>query len=159
MSEETIDLENLVHRARHGGVIKRMVKLTEDRKAHEGFMCNLHARLIDSLDQPQQDAVIDITLGFEGATRGMGMKISSYSQRMDVGLSNDDKLQDLVKLYFKWATELQREKLSHAMAMDVIGYGKPLRDIDRDRGLRKETAKRNLIKCLDIYCKLRGWKR
>ena len=159
MSEETIDLENLVHRARHGGVIKRMVKLTENRKAHEGFMCNLHARLIDSLDQPQQDAVIDITLGFEGATRGMGIKISSYAQRMDVGISNDDKLQDLVKLYFKWATEVQREKLSHAMAMDVIGYGKPTRDVDRDRGIRRGTASANLIKCLDVYCKLRGWKR
>ena len=158
MSE--IDFEILARRNRHGeGICKRMVKLTEDRKAHEGFMCNIHAKLLDALDMTQQDAMKDICLGFELLTRGMGVKVGSYGPRVDKSYGAQNRMMELEGLYVQWSKLCMVEKLSHAMAMDAIAYGKSMRQIDHDRRQKTGTARANLIEALDLYCKMRGWKR
>ncbi|GEM_PF-4134465 len=158
MSE--IDFEVLARRNTQGeGVCKRMVKLSGERKAHEGFMCNIHAKLLDALDMTQQDAMVDIILGFEGLTRGMGVKVGSYGPRVDKSYSTGSRMMELEGLYVQWSKLCQVERVSHAMAMDSVAYGKSLRQIDHDRRQRTGTAKSNLIDALDLYCKMRGWKR
>lgn len=63
-----------------------------------------------------------------------------------------------VSSYIEWAERCLREKISHAMAVDILAFGHSCRAVDRDRRLRAGTARRNLIEALALYCRLKGWR-
>jgi len=61
--------------------------------------------------------------------------------------------------YFAWGKECTRRGISHAAIMDVLGYGKSCRAVERERRRRNGWARDELGLGLDLYGVLKGWRR
>ncbi len=58
-----------------------------------------------------------------------------------------------------WSCACAREGISHAMVIDVICLGMSCSAVDRERRVRKGTARQNLHDGLMLYARMRGWVR
>ena len=120
----------------------------------------LDARLWESLDPDQQRAAERIASGFAILSRGMGMQSSALGKpRVDGNPLEPDYPVRLVEDYFRWGRACQEKGLEHAMIMDVLGYGFSCAETDRRRRRRKGTTAAQLRAALDLFCRLRGWRR
>ncbi|HCS23948.1 MAG TPA: hypothetical protein DIW20_09385 [Rhodospirillaceae bacterium] len=63
----------------------------------------------------------------------------------------------LVHGYIEWTKQCHREKISHAMIIDILVFGASCRQQDLDRRLRRGKARKNLMDGLTLYCLLQGW--
>ncbi len=117
------------------------------------------ARLWEGMSVPQQDAAVEIERAFALISRGVGYRISNpYAPRVDHGRTNANERQGIVVAgYVSWANDCMKAKLSHAAALDILGFGKTCREVDRERRVRKGWARENLSECLFLWCKMRGW--
>jgi hypothetical protein len=118
-------------------------------------------RLWDSMDAVQQSAAVRIAASYESMGRGMGYVRSNW-ERMpgaDSRGGSSDSQERMIGDYAEWARRCAIARISHAMVIDVLVFGVSLTKSDRDRRLRKGTARKNLFEGLDLYCRLRGWKR
>jgi hypothetical protein len=65
----------------------------------------------------------------------------------------------LRRTYVEWAEIGVKGKFLHAAALDIICYGKGLREVDSGRRKAHGFAKTNLVNALDVWCEVRGWRR
>jgi hypothetical protein len=90
-------------------------------------------------------------------------KAPSWQQgRVNGGSSGDGDmvgLMDARKDYYLWAARCDRDGIAHGAAMDVLGTGKSLRVVDRERRCRKGWARDNLGAALALYCAMQGWRK
>lgn len=156
---EGYDEDQLKFRAQHGGLAWDKVRegvsnRTVQERKRDGWM----ARLFESLTQIQQDAMCDIEAGYMLATSGLGMRIMDPASLMAPGgRSTSDNGAGKVTDYFAWGREIQRRRLSHAMAMAMIAEGLTSRQTDANYRQRKGVAMMNLRAALDVFCELQGW--
>lgn len=116
------------------------------------------ARLWEAMTPVQQHAARQVVAAFEGMSRGMGYAGSDWT-RVRGGKSSLSETQTRhIDSYVEWAAACQREKISHAMILDILVFGHSCRAVDRDRRLRAGSARENFIAGLDLYCRLQGWR-
>ena len=121
----------------------------------------LDARLWDSLSQEEQDAAYEIALAYESLTKGLGAGTSDWSRLP--GARNPSAVANaygrLSGGYMDWARRCQTSGVSHSMIIDILCMGISCSALDRDRRVRKGTARQNLLDGLTLYARLRGWAR
>lgn len=153
--DEGYDNDQLKFREQHGDLVWEKVrtgaKLVELRK-RDGWQ----SRLIESLSEPHQDAMVEIERGWRSITAGVGMRIFTPGQVGGKSTGTDHSAA-IVADYLAWGRELLRQKISHAMAMAIIAEGLTANEVDCNYRQRKGTAIRNLHEALNAFCKLRGW--
>lgn len=152
------DNDQLKFRDQHGeGLVWDKVRsgqnLVELRK-RDGWQ----SKLWGSLTEHQQKAMEEIETAFRSVTGGIGMKTMNphYIGGKSYTLDSERQAQ-MIADYFIWGRELNRQRLSHAMAMAVIVEGRSARDADEVYRQRKGTAMHNLQAALNVFCRLRGW--
>lgn len=117
----------------------------------------LDARLWDALTPAQQNAAQQIAHDYEIMSRGLGYSNSDWTRVR--GSGNAGAMHGMaVSSYVEWAQQCLRDKISHAMAIDIIVFGHSCRAVDRDRRVRAGTARQNLVDALTLYCRLKGWR-
>lgn len=116
------------------------------------------ARLWDAMSGAEQDAALQIAEAFEAMSSGLGYMTSDW-QRIPGGASGGAGAAHsrLIHGYIEWTKNCHREKISHAMIVDILVFGSSCRQQDRDRRLRSGSARRNLMNGLTLYCLLQGW--
>jgi len=139
------------------------LRFSQYREIHYNRRRIVDARLWGQMSDHQQESAIKIDRAYQNLSRGLGFRTSSphlertggggHSQPNDL---NDHQAHE-VNVYFKWVNLCQKEKLSHAASIDVLVFGKTCSKTDTDRRVRKGWAKKNLLDCLSLYCKLKGW--
>ena len=93
-----------------------------------------------------------IASAFKSITSGLGAR--TFDPSRVVGTARDAEDGAVAQSdYFRWARLVQKKKLDHAMCMDIVGFGISLSDTDTNRRRTRGTAKRNLIKCLNLWGK------
>lgn len=105
------------------------------------------ARLWDAMSGTQQDAALQIAMAFETMGRGLGY-VSSDWQRIPgaAGAGNAGAAHGrLVHGYVEWTKQCHREKISHAMIIDILVFGSSCRQQDRKR------ANKSLIYINNVY--------
>lgn len=135
------------------------VRITAERREQRSTRRITDARLWDGLTQPQQDAALQIAFAYETMGRGMGFVISNW-QRLPGSPGSHNIAESharLISTYIGWAQACQKQKIHHSLIIDVLVFGQTLVAVDRDRRVRKGTARQNLIEGLSLYCKLQGW--
>jgi hypothetical protein len=116
-------------------------------------------RLWESLTPAQQDAAAEIARACETMSRGLGFSQSDWQRVPGArGASNIGTLHGrLIRGYVEWSRLCQKEKISHAMIVDVLVFGLSLRQSDRERRVKKGFSRSNLLAGLRVYCQMRGW--
>lgn len=116
------------------------------------------ARLWDAMTDAQQDAALQIAEAFEAMSRGLGYVTSDWQRLPGAGGGNAGAVHSrLIHGYVEWTKSCHRDKISHAMIVDILAFGVSCRQQDRDRRLRAGSARRNLMDGLTLYCLLQGW--
>lgn len=117
------------------------------------------ARLWDAMSGAQQDAALQIARAFETMSRGLGYATSDWRRIPGAqGAGNAGAAQGrLVHAYVAWTKQCHREKISHAMIVDILVFGISCRRQDAERRLRRGAARQNLMDGLSLYCLLQGW--
>jgi hypothetical protein len=118
------------------------------------------ARLWSAMTPVEQNAAILIATAYQTMGRGIGYVTSDWLRvpGSSGGGSMSDAHARLVTAYVEWAERCAREKISHAMIIDILAFGFSCRAVDRDRRLRTGSARQNLLAGLKLYCRLQGWK-
>ncbi len=135
------------------------VRLTSERNQTVTRRRKQDDRLFKCLDTEQLQAMKDIDEGYNIISGGV--QISKYEPFVPgTGYKGRQgrKADQLRKRYLDWARAASDEGFAHAMAMDVISLCKSFRDTDKARRKGRGTAKANLLKALDAYCFMLGWK-
>ena len=145
------DLTQLSHRSRHDGGLAWEAVRAGSRTLRHNLRVIADKRLIDSLTDDQQAAMWFIARAYAIITQGLGARTFDPAAVRGGG-GNIEYGANAIAEYFRWATRVQRAKLDHAMAMDVIAFGHSLRDVDRNRRQQNGTCKANLLACLDLCC-------
>lgn len=132
------------------------------RGAHDGDAARrriVDARLWDAMSPAQQDAALQIAEAFETMGRGLGYVTSDWQRIPGAsGAGNAGAAHSrLIHGYVEWTKQCHREKISHAMIIDILVFGFSCRQQDRDRRLRSGSARKNLMDGLTLYCLLQGW--
>ena len=154
---DSYDEDQLRFRNQHGGLswdtVRSGARRIELRKRDAWL-----TKLFSDLTEPQQDAMVEIEIAFRSITSGVGMK-NFDPQRVSGARHLPDSVRDAERVadYFAWGRELQKRKISHAMAMAIIAYGYTANQVDRQYRQKKGYGKENLIKSLAVFCELRGW--
>ncbi len=115
------------------------------------------ARLWDALDEPLQQAMVEIHAAFAAVTAGLACKAQNFD-RVARGFTDwSGRQAALVSDYFRWKKLLAADGASPEMAMDVLAEGRSCMEVDRNRGLPKGRARANLVQSLKVYARMRGW--
>ena len=117
------------------------------------------ARLWEAMSTSEQVAAAAIAFSFERMSRGIGFASSDWTRIPGArghGNGTEEEAR-LITIYTDWATACARQKISHAMVLDVLCFGHACRTVDRNRRLKNGTARENLMLGLQLYCKIRGW--
>jgi len=116
------------------------------------------ARLWDAMTGAQQDAALQIAEAFEAMSSGLGYRTSDWQHIPGTAAGGAGAAHSrLIHGYVEWTKNCHREKISHAMVVDILVFGSSCRQQDRDRRLRGGSARRNLMDGLTLYCLLQGW--
>jgi len=118
------------------------------------------ARLWDAMTPAQQDAALDIARAFETMGRGLGYAGSDWERIPGGGGHNIAEAQSrLINFYIDWTKHCHKNRISHALIIDVLVFGFSCRAVDRDRRNRTGTCRQNLMAGLTLYAQLQGWVR
>jgi hypothetical protein len=117
------------------------------------------ARLWDAMSQAQQDAAREIALACEVLGQGLGYAASNWERIPGARANNALECREkMVGFYVQWTARCREERISHSLIADILVYGFSCRALDRDQRVRAGTAKRNLLRGLSLYCKMKGWR-
>jgi hypothetical protein len=85
------------------------------------------ARLWESMTHAQQDAALEIAAAFEMIGRGMGYVVSNWQRLPGCGGSSNvsEAHARMMNQYFEWAEQCTRQKISHALVIDVLCFVSP----------------------------------
>lgn len=107
------------------------------------------ARLKKGLGENRWAAMELICAAFKMIAAGMGMRTFNPF-RVPGGGADADAGAALMELYWRWAVDLQRRGLSHAMCIATAVEGKTLAEVQKDYRLGRLTVRNNLVACLDV---------
>jgi len=134
-------------------------KLSQKRHVDTNQRRITDARLWDAMSSSQQDAALQIEYGFRLISKGIGYRTSNPSHIPNSKTHNNETEHqtEIISFYFDWSRECQKKGLSHSATIDVLAYGHSCRKIDKARRVRNGWARTNLLGCLSVYCKMKGW--
>ncbi|MCR9215290.1 MAG: hypothetical protein NXI13_16355 [Proteobacteria bacterium] len=137
------------------------VRITGDKSLTTTQRSAWLAKLFDSLSEDEREAMKEIDFVFRYLTGRAGGHIMMYEPDYQPGTNkNDTRNSDLVKDYFDWAGRPEkRPNFHHAAVLDIVHFGKTMRECDRSRHKYHGWARRNLGKALHEYCIVKGWRR
>ena len=135
------------------------VKLSDKRSIDQNQRRITDARLWNAMSAPQQDAALQIEFGFRLTTKGIGYRTSDPSRIPNSKTHNNETEHQtaVISSYFDWSITCQKSGLSHTAVIDILAYGLSCRKVDKARRLRNGWARTNLLDCLTLYCKMKGW--
>jgi hypothetical protein len=152
------DEEQLKFRSQHGFLIWDSIRAGNGRQIEARMRDGWMSRLYASLSEAQQDAMVEIEIGYRSIIGGLGFKTMNPGKPQGKAISCENERQaQRISDYFAWGREMQRRKLSHAMAMAIISEGKTCAQVDVDYRQRKGTGRTNLIASLNVFCNQHGW--
>ena len=117
------------------------------------------ARLWDSMTGAQQQAAQDIAFAFESMTQGLGFTTVNWQRLPGCrGPNNAVECRERILAdYVVWTKLCHKEDVSHSMIIDVLVFGFACRALDHDRRVASGWSRRNLLRGLAAYCKMKGW--
>ncbi|MDD9901564.1 MAG: hypothetical protein OXT65_11330 [Alphaproteobacteria bacterium] len=135
------------------------VRLSATRQQDTSRRRIVDARLWAAFSPAQQDAALHIAAAYEALGRGLGFTTSDWQRIPSTGGGNASEFHARqIKRYIAWTKECHREKIRHAMIVDILVFGLSLGESDKSRRVRKGTSRQNLLDGLDLYCKINGWR-
>jgi hypothetical protein len=154
MSKEPAD-----HQELHSPTEAVTVRLTGTRRQEQARRRTAAVRLFEGLLGDHQDAMQEIHDAFNDITGVVGGSIMLYEADYVPGTGERGTKRDVLKrTYLEWAELGVRGKFNHAAALDIIAFGRDLKQVDTARRKRHGFAKENLINALDVWRELRGWR-
>ena len=152
--------ENLGFQKQHGGLTWDSIRDGRGGKEKKRLRKTPDAKLMNGLDTMQQQAMFYIERGQLAISGSLDVSVAPWARLPGKGVSDHSEwLQALINNFNNWIAECKREHYSPSMARDVICEGMSCREVDRKWTFRDGTASQNLKNCLDVYCKMMGWKR
>lgn len=135
------------------------LKISNKRKTAKYQQRIVDARLWSKMSPSQQDAALAIDRAFGLMCKGIGYKISApHLPKISHSHKNNAEFEsEIINTYFEWVQQCKAKNLSHSASIDIIVYGKTCKETDRNRRVRNGWARKNLLDCLNIYCKINGW--
>lgn len=145
---------------RHSPTEAVTVRITGSRRQETARRRKSDARIFERLlHDDQQQAAVEINDAFNAITGHVGCRIMVYEPDYVPGTGDKGHRMDILRrTYMEWADIGDKGKFSHAAALDIICYGKGLREVDSGRRKAHGFAKTNLVNALDVWCEVRGWK-
>jgi hypothetical protein len=151
------DEQQLAFRAQHGFLVWEAVRVG-NRQVEHHMRDGWQARLWGNLTEPQQDAMVEIEIGYRIIASGVGFKTFDPLKIPGNGYASvSNRAAEILSDYFSWGRELQRRRISHAQAIAVIVEGRTCNEVDRHSRQKNGAARINLLAALDTFCELRGW--
>lgn len=142
------DYAVLLKRNQHGGLCEDVVRGREVKRYRDAG----EARLFQSMDGQQEAAYMQIAAAYGLRVVGLGAKISKYGEFVGAtGYGDIEHGADMLRKYDAWQLSCKARNLSSHMALDVIVFGETLRAVDAKYHFASGTAKKNLLKCLDVW--------
>ena len=138
----------------HSPTMPVLTRITGQRRMETTKRRTAAVRLFDGLLEDDQQAMVEINYvhnTFPGKSNIMMYEADYVPGTGDAGTRDID----LRRVYFTWASI---RKFNHAAAMDIIGFGMNLKDVDHNRRKRHGWAKENLKDALKEWRTLRGWR-
>ncbi len=129
------------------------LRLINERKACYRRRRQLDKRLFDAMEGGQEDAFEMIGKAYQYITDGAGMKSQSFMRTDPATRANHDYLTQLADVYLKWARGCCKERISHAMVIDTVVFGKSLKQVSDERRLKYYAVRRNFYDGLDLFLK------
>ncbi|MES2180755.1 MAG: hypothetical protein V4493_01480, partial [Pseudomonadota bacterium] len=102
----------------------------------------------DSLTAEQELAYDSIAFAYNTIVSGLGAHATDYSSSRGKALSGGDNGAATMANYWDWRDLCRKSYVSARLAIDVIIFGRPLNEIDREIKMANGSAKENLCKCL-----------
>ena len=133
-----------------GRIVRQEVQQTRRRKSD--------ARIWEQMSGEQEVAAFMIFAAFMVMAGEVGVKVAAFLRERGAPC-DDDTILMLRRHYVKWSRDCAAHRLNVSACMDFLAHGESMGDIERKHRKRHGWALRNLLDCLDVYCKLRGWKR
>lgn len=117
------------------------------------------ARLWDCMTGAQQQAAQDIAFAFESMTQGLGFTTVNWQRLPGCrGPNNAVECRErMLADYVGWTKLCHKEDVSHSMIIDVLVFGFACRALDHDRRVASGWSRRNLLRGLGAYCRMKGW--
>lgn len=154
------DMEPADWQERHSPTEPIETRVTAERKIARTRRRKADARIFDNLLEDQQQAMVEINDAFNDITGHVGASIMMYEERVSRTTGDRSQRRDILRrTYIEWAELGLRGKFNHAAALDIIVFGKGLREVETERRKAHGFAKDNLVDALDCWCEVRGWKR
>jgi len=152
---------NVVFMGQHDNLEWVERKISGTRQARAYLMRSYHAALLKALDSMQQDAMYQIDIGWRAHIEGVGYAVNQYMERVDGQSGSSDFVAHRLIDYKQWRSECIKRDLGKAMfvAIDIIGFGKSMNEVKKERFMDKSTIKACLIATLNIFCEMKGWKK
>lgn len=116
-------------------------------------LCDI--RLWDGLDQPQQDALVEIDRAIHIIARGVGAKSPAYQPRIPGPESSAGMDAELLEDWMEWSRAIAGNQDAHRVIVALLVDGRSLNQIDGGRGWRHGTAREHLVYGLDAWCGVR----
>lgn len=137
-----------VHRGedfvRDGGVLAVNGKVVKQRR-----IIGEDARLKKALGNDRWIAMALVRAAYRMIASGMGMQ--TFNPFREPGGGGDIQAGlALMSIYWRWAVEVQRRRLSHAMCIAICVEGLTITEASKDYRCRWESVKENLLSCLDV---------
>lgn len=133
----------------------------QERESRQCRRRLVDARLWDSFDSTLQQAATEIAYAFEALSKGLGFSTSNWNRvpgaRNPTAAANSHAR--LTGIYIDWTRACHDAKVSHSMVIDILCFGISCKALDRDRRVRGGKSRQNLLDGLDLYARMRGWRR
>lgn len=138
---------------------KVTVRLTAERRVEKCHRRIVDSRLWEAMSAPEQEAALEIALASETMGKGLGYVQSDWQRIPGCrGVSHATEMHSrLINNYIDWTKSCHKEKVSHAMIIDILVFGFSCRKVDSERRMRSGCARQNLLAGLALYARLRGW--
>lgn len=150
-----VDEDQIKFRAQHGGLDWEKTR-HGNREINARLRDRAHARLLENLSPVQQEAMIEIARGYSIITGGIGFKTFDPFKVGGSGQWTDADARRASE-YISWAQEVQKRRISHAMAVAMIVEGMSAREVSRTYRVRNAFPLSNIRAALNVWCEQHGW--
>ncbi|MEZ0263039.1 MAG: hypothetical protein ACAH80_18685 [Alphaproteobacteria bacterium] len=127
--------------AANGKVVKKRFINAEDKQ------------LKKALGDDRMKAMCSLRSAYKMIEAGMGMQTFNPF-RQPGGGGDVEAGAKLMDFYWSWAVDVQKARLSHAMCIETVVFGKSLAEVQSENRRGRLAVKENLIACLDLAVKL-----
>lgn len=154
--------DNIKFRAQHGALDLRKVKQgISGRVTVVGLEDGLHAAMRESLKNNNvYDEAMALRRGFDALVGGLGFKTSN-PEAIGRCTKNGEMSQGGAALYADycaWYAECKRQHLAPKLCVNIICHDYSARQADKDNHLASGTSMAAVVKCLDVFKKIKNGK-